>query len=1186
MGLRLEILGGFAITRDGAKVPLGARKPRILLGLLAVARRRTMTRQRLAALLWEDSDAEQGRVSLRQALAQIRRVGGDGWIEAEGEDLRLGPDVVTDLDAFGEALSRNDPAEAARLYRGPFLDGLDSAASDLAQAIAEHRARLASLATDALSRELERIGDSPDSAAVAHRLLGHDPLNEAAHRRLMQLDAARGMRGAVRARYEGLAASLRRDLGTDPALETRAMYDRLRRGAGAPAAAPEPVLANAADNVTGPGSAFLLLCMEADGAPDFAEVRSIASTEGAAPVEAGPGEAAFLFSGRTLREVSNTALQIAAVAGRSLSFGLIPSGSEDALASRLVVQARRVAAIAEPGAILVVADLAPRLGLAVQPGQRAVALQPDATRKRPDLPIIGRDTELAQIGAAIAAARAAGTSLTIHLSGEAGIGKSRLTTEIARRNTETGMVIAVARFEAFTPGSRHLAQRIVAELPDIAPRDDANSIDRAVWSWLRDARTDTQVELRMSALAPEAQQARIVDVLADALNRVARQTGLLLVLEDCHWRPMGAGDFILELVKHLQDSPAVLLLTERPGSRSLDRRLAVRSRSGLVRVALPPLPEATARDLVRAVAPDIAAPEAAIKRAAGHPLFLIRLLEANWTEGALPSSVGELVQEQVERLPEAERDALRQAAVLGVSFNQADAAAIFPDTVRLRATGDLLHETDTGLAFGHDLIHLAIYEAIPEQTRQNWHAKAAAYFRGNDALLWADHALRAADGTEAGHATAAAANAMVAARRFSAAFPYIEAGLARDADPEAHAELHSCRASIRRTRGDMAGALDDYRAAHALATKAQTHVAMLTRQALVLHRLGRGDEADHALDAAEEIADAGGLSGPVRAEIHEQRGNRAFVRGDHAACMAHHSAALAAAAATADPRGIARGHGGLGDAAYAAGRFATAYDHFTKAIETAETAGLGLVREEYMFMRAFSLFFADPGPQAFLLADVAVDSAVQCGAARTELIAREIRAEMRTANGDLTGLEQDLVAISNIATAKGETRFMKDVEALYAWLYMRRGDPQRARDRLAPFLEDAVSDAYIGAKILGHAAVLAEDRETRDHWIAQGRACIARGSLAHSVLWYHASVLERAVMDGDRILAQEEMNAMQAFAAEEPIGLLSLYIRTAELLLWPSTEADRQSHAEVVRAAGLEDCALLLLSPERDYVRP
>ena len=41
--------------------------------------------------------------------------------------------------------------------------------------------------------------------------------------------------------------------------------------------------------------------------------------------------------------------------------------------------------------------------------------------------------------------------------------------------------------------------------------------------------------------------------------------------------------------------------------------------------------------------------------------------------------------------------------------------------------------------------------------------------------------------------------------------------------------------------------------------------------------------------------------------------------------------------------------------------------------EIAEEAGLGLVREEYLFMRAFALFFADPGPHAHLLADIAVD---------------------------------------------------------------------------------------------------------------------------------------------------------------------------------------------------------------------
>ncbi len=586
------------------------------------------------------------------------------------------------------------------------------------------------------------------------------------------------------------------------------------------------------------------------------------------------------------------------------------------------------------------------------------------------------------------------------------------------------------------------------------------------------------------------------------------------------------------------------------------------------------------------MAPGLGAPDAAIERAAGHPLFLIRLLESKWTDGALPSSVAELVQEQIERLPATERDALRQATILGASFDPADAAAIFPATAKLRPSGDLLHETAAGLAFGHDLVHLAIYEAIPEETRQAWHARAAAHFRARDPLRWADHALRATDDADAGQAATAAANAMVAARRFSAAFPYIEAGLARDGDPEASAELLSCRASIRRTRGDMAGALEDYRTAHARATRSETRAAMLCRTALVLHRLGRGEEADRALDAAEEIADSIGLAGLGRAEIHEQRGNRAFVRGDHAACMAHHTASLAAAEATGDPRGIARGHGGIGDAAYAAGRFGTAYSHFTKAIETAEQAGLGLVREEYMFMRAFSLFFADPGPLAFLLIDIAVDSAAQCGAARTELIAREIRAEMRTANGDLPGLEEDLIAISRLASAKGETRFMKDVETLYVYLHMRRGELDAARGRIAPLLHDAGTDAYVGGKILGLAALLAEDRAERDHWIAEGRDCLARGSLAHSVFWYHASVLERAVMDGDRDLARKEIDAMRAFAGDEPIGIMSLYVRTAELILWPATEADRRSHAEVVRAAGLEDCAMILLRPVQEHARP
>ncbi len=553
------------MTRDGARVPLSARKPRMLVGLLAMARHRTMPRQRIAALLWEASDTDQARVSLRQALARIRRAGGDGWIESDGDDLRLGLAVETDLDAFHDSLARNDAAEAARLYRGPFLDGLDTTASDLAQAIAEHRARLSTLAADALSRELDRVGESPAAAALAHQLLGLEPLNEAAHRRLMQLDAARGMRGAVRARYEALDTALRRDLDSAPEPETRALYERIRRGIGvaAPARAPEPT--GTAEDETAPGANLLLLCMETETVPDWTSLRETASANGAVELEAGPGEMALLFPGGRLRDVSNTALLLAANSGPALSFGLIATDASEDAPTRSLVHARRVAAMAEPGDVLVSFDLAPRLGLAVEPGQRAVSLRPGATRARPDLPILGRDSELAQVEAAILAAQGAGTGLTIHLAGEAGIGKSRLATEIARRVAQSGMTTATVGFEAFSPGPRHLAQRIMAGVPDTPdPGADASPMERAIWSWLHDADVGNEVELRMSALDPETQQARIADVLAVALTRAAGPSGLLVVIEDCHWRPVGAGDFILELVKRVQDSRVILLLTERP----------------------------------------------------------------------------------------------------------------------------------------------------------------------------------------------------------------------------------------------------------------------------------------------------------------------------------------------------------------------------------------------------------------------------------------------------------------------------------------------------------------------------------------------------------------------------------------------------------------------------------------------
>ena len=284
-----------------------------------------------------------------------------------------------------------------------------------------------------------------------------------------------------------------------------------------------------------------------------------------------------------------------------------------------------------------------------------------------------------------------------------------------------------------------------------------------------------------------------------------------------------------------------------------------------------------------------------------------------------------------------------------------------------------------------------------------------------------------------------------------------------------------------------------------------------------------------------------------------------------------HKAALTVAEPTGDSRGIARGHGGIGDAAYAAGHFRTAHDHFALAIQHAEKAGLGLVREEYLFMRAFSRFFADPGPDAFLLADIAVESSQQCGAARTETVAREVRAEMRLVAGDLDGVAEDIRAIDTLTRVRGEIRVTNDVQILRAYLDLRAGNRARAQELLAPILVGAETNADVGATALGLSALMARDRAERDGILAKGMICAQDVALSHSVVWFHLCALERAVADSDRDLALRHIAALRAFSANEPIGLVDMIIRSIELALWPSTEGERRDHTDRLREACLGD---------------
>ena len=225
--LRLRTFGGLTLAR-GSEDLTGAvtqRRRLALLALLAVAGPAGMSRDKLLAYLWPESDAERARHVLNQLLyAQRRQVGGD----EEGAELflgrktlRLNPSVIaTDVRAFEQALADDDPARAGHIYAGPFLDGFFvKDAPEFERWVEEQRGRFALRAGEAMTaaaRRAEAAGDVHGAVSWWRRAAGTDPYDGRLALGLLQAMVRAGDRpGALReaARYE---ARLRQELGVAP----------------------------------------------------------------------------------------------------------------------------------------------------------------------------------------------------------------------------------------------------------------------------------------------------------------------------------------------------------------------------------------------------------------------------------------------------------------------------------------------------------------------------------------------------------------------------------------------------------------------------------------------------------------------------------------------------------------------------------------------------------------------------------------------------------------------------------------------------------------------------------------------------------------------------------------------------------------------------------------------------------
>ncbi|HEX9268319.1 MAG TPA: BTAD domain-containing putative transcriptional regulator [Candidatus Limnocylindria bacterium] len=237
--VRIDLFGAPRIERGGVSIAPDTRKALALVAYLAVTKR-AQARDRLAALLWPEADAERARGALRRTLSSLRTALGGEHLVTDGHRVALDEDVDCDVTRFRALAAEGRLGEAAEAYAGDFLAGF----SLRGEALEFEEWQLAE--ADALRRELsgvlERLAqqdaDPERAIAAAKRWVAIDPLHEPAHRALMRLYARAGDRSAALRQYRECARQLDRELGVSPLPETVALRGAIEQGELEPAPRP------------------------------------------------------------------------------------------------------------------------------------------------------------------------------------------------------------------------------------------------------------------------------------------------------------------------------------------------------------------------------------------------------------------------------------------------------------------------------------------------------------------------------------------------------------------------------------------------------------------------------------------------------------------------------------------------------------------------------------------------------------------------------------------------------------------------------------------------------------------------------------------------------------------------------------------------------------------------------------
>lgn len=396
--------------------------------------------------------------------------------------------------------------------------------------------------------------------------------------------------------------------------------------------------------------------------------------------------------------------------------------------------------------------------------------------------LVGRRAERGRLEAAVETVARDRRERVLLLTGEPGLGKSRLLAELgdaARARGATvleGQAFEVEAGRPFGPWIDALRQLPSAAVGPALGADLAALLP----------------ELAREDGAPQSRD-RLFGAVVELLAERARVAPPVVVaLEDVHWLDAASAELVHYVARMSRHRPLLLALTARAGELS-DNETAQRALGGLremdllEEVALAPLGREETRELARAISPEVDA-DRVFAESAGNPLFALEVARSlPERPELLPGSLTALIRRRVERLPPEAGDVLRWGAVLGSAFGVDRLSELMAlDLDRLLGALDLLERhsllraQDTGpagsgaYAFAHEMVRRAVYSELSQPRRRLMHLRVAERLGAVEAseTVAADLAHHAGLAGESGLAARACA---AAGRRFLRQFANEEA---------------------------------------------------------------------------------------------------------------------------------------------------------------------------------------------------------------------------------------------------------------------------------------------------------------------------------------------------------------------------------------------------------------------------